>query len=425
MFLMTYSQNSPRIETDALFSWFIVCCGIVGAMNLAKLAPCMGKLIDYFNISLSISGLLGAIFSILMIFTGLITGIFISKYGPRLAMLLGLFISLIGGLAPVFYPVLSVLMIGRIFEGYGFLLINLSAPVLLTLHTNDHNRGRIMGIWGSFMPAGNALIILLAPLIYSISAWWLLWGVSSSFAAIILFFAFFMIPSDPKQFKYKFPHKLSLIVVQTLKKGSVAVIGLTFACHSLIFLGNMQFLSYYFEKILGYAPTFSYLATASYCLISFLGHLFCGFLLNNGYKPKNLLSFAFVTAGLFVAFFFGVFDVFLSSKIDTTLRLGSILLAAFFMGLTPPTIFYLVSYINPPSRITPINYGYMVQFQAIGIFSGSFLYGWLVDLTEGWVIVGFLSILISILGIIGGIISSKFIVSDTNEILKNESYSIR
>ena len=48
---MTYSQNSPRIETDALFSWFIVCCGIVGAMNLAKLAPCMGKLIDYFNIS--------------------------------------------------------------------------------------------------------------------------------------------------------------------------------------------------------------------------------------------------------------------------------------------------------------------------------------------------------------------------------------
>ena len=99
---MTYSQNSLRIETDALFSWFIVCCGIVGAMNLAKLAPCMGKLIDYFNISLSISGLLGAIFSILMIFTGLITGIFISKYGPRLAMLLGLFISLLGGLAPYF-----------------------------------------------------------------------------------------------------------------------------------------------------------------------------------------------------------------------------------------------------------------------------------------------------------------------------------
>ena len=35
------------------------------------------------------------------------------------------------------------------------------------------------------------------------------------------------------------------------------------------------------------------------------------------------------------------------------------------MGLTPPTIFYLISYVNPPSRMTPINYGYMVQIQAL------------------------------------------------------------
>ena len=56
---------------------------IVGAINLAKLAPSMSRLIDYFDISLSISGLFGGIFSIFMIFTGLISGMFISKYGPR------------------------------------------------------------------------------------------------------------------------------------------------------------------------------------------------------------------------------------------------------------------------------------------------------------------------------------------------------
>ena len=145
IFLMTYSQNSPRIETDALFSWFIVCCGIVGAMNLAKLAR-MGKLIDYFNISLSISQFIRRNFLYFDDFHGLITGIFISKYGPRLAMFLGLFISLIGGLAPVFYPVLSVLMIGRIFEGCGF-INQFICPSITTLHTNEHNRGRIMGIW--------------------------------------------------------------------------------------------------------------------------------------------------------------------------------------------------------------------------------------------------------------------------------------
>ncbi len=69
------------------------------------------------------------------------------------------------------------------------------------------------------------------------------------------------------------------------------------------------------------------------------------------------------------------------------------MLAAFIMGLTPPTIFYLVSFVSPPSRITPINYGYMVQIQAIGIFAGSYLYGWLVDVTGDWEILGFLAIL--------------------------------
>ena len=58
-----------------------------------------------------------------------------------------------------------------------------------------------------------------------------------------------------------------------------------------------------------------------------------------------------------------------------TVALFSILFVAFFMGLTPPTIFFLVSYVNPPSRLTPINYGYMAQIQALGIFSGSFLFG--------------------------------------------------
>ncbi len=91
-------------QNDIFLAWFVVGCGIVGAINLAKLAPSMGRLIDYFQISLSTSGLIAGIFSVLMITTGLIGGIIVSKYGPRLAMLLGLFISIIGGMFPVLIP---------------------------------------------------------------------------------------------------------------------------------------------------------------------------------------------------------------------------------------------------------------------------------------------------------------------------------
>ena len=400
-------------KNDIFLAWFVVGCGIVGAINLAKLAPSMGRLIDYFQISLSTSGFIGGIFSVLMITTGLVGGIIVSKHGPRFAMLLGLFISVFGCVVPVLKSDLNILMFGRALEGFGFLLINLSAPVLLSLHTRISNRGKVMGIWGSFMPAGNALIILIAPIVYLLSDWQLLWEVSAYFAAGMYILAYFIIPLDPDQLKTHLNEKLSIVIIKTIKKRSIIIVGATFACHSLIFLGNMQFLPYYFNEIGGYTETFSYLATACYCLISFAGHLYCGILLNRGHNPVKLISLAFIIAGVFVAFFFGLLDAFVTFERLPTIKLLAIMIAAFFMGLTPPTIFYLVSYISPPSRITPINYGYMVQIQAIGIFTGSFLYGWLVDMSEGWNIIGFLSIFISILGIIGGIISSRLILKNT------------
>ena len=90
-------------------------------------------------------------------------------------------------------------------------------------------------------------------------------------------------------------------------------------------------------------------------------------------------------------------------------------MVSFFMGFTPPTIFYLISYVNPPSRMTPINYGYMVQIQALGIFAGSFLFGLLVDLTGNWVVIGYLCILISICGIFGGVLSSHSVIINSKE----------
>ncbi len=399
-----------RERNDKLFSWFIVSCGCVGAINLAKLAPSMSHLIDYFQISLSTSGLLGGIFSILMIFTGLFGGVIIAKFGPRLAMLIGLSISLLGNIYPILYQNVPNLMVGRSLEGYGFLLINLSAPVLLTLHTNDKIRGKVMGIWGSFMPAGNAAIIIVAPLIYTVSDWHSLWLISGLYTFVILILAYLIIPKDPEYFWKVDKGNLTLIIINSIKKWRVLVIGATFACHSLIFLGNMQFLPYYFEKIQGYSQNSSYLATASYCLTSFAGHLYCGTLLNKGKKPEKLIGFAFISSAILVALFFGVFDKIINFESMQIIKFFAIILVALFMGLTPPTIFYLMSYIEKPSWTTPINYGYMVQVQSIGIFAGSFLFGLLVDETGSWIVIGYLSILISICGIVGGIFSSRSII---------------
>ncbi len=124
-----------------------------------------------------------------------------------------------------------------------------------------------MGVWGSFMPAGNALIILIAPIVYLFLTGNFYGRFSTFFRLGICFLAYFIIPPDPEQFKTPLKEKLSLVIMKTIKKRSIIIVGATFACHSLIFLGNMQFLPYYFNEIAGYSENFSYLATACYCLI--------------------------------------------------------------------------------------------------------------------------------------------------------------
>ena len=108
------------------------------------------------------------------------------------------------------------------------------------------------------------------------------------------------------------------------------------------------------------------------------------------------------------SFFFGVFDNFITSTELPWVKLAAIIAVAFFMGLTPPSIFYLISFIAPPSRLTPINYGYMAQIQAIGIFVGPFVFGWLVDVILRSAI-GSTTIFISIVCLYG-IFSTKIIL---------------
>ena len=68
--------------------------------------------------------------------------------------------------------------------------------------------------------------------------------------------------------------------------------------------GNYEFWGiFYKNNLVGYSQNMSHLSTATYCLVSFAGHLYCGILLNKGKKPQDLIGFAFITSAMFVALF--------------------------------------------------------------------------------------------------------------------------
>ena len=70
---------------------------------------------------------------------------------------------------------LPLLLGARFLEGMGFLAVVVAAPTLLTLATAPGDRQQAFSLWGSYMPAGTALGMLLAPVLMAASGWRVLW----------------------------------------------------------------------------------------------------------------------------------------------------------------------------------------------------------------------------------------------------------
>jgi MFS transporter, CP family, cyanate transporter len=57
----------------------------------------------------------------------------------------------------------AIVMLARAVEGVGFVLVVLAAPPLIRRHVPPEQLQMALGSWGAFMPAGNALALLIGP----------------------------------------------------------------------------------------------------------------------------------------------------------------------------------------------------------------------------------------------------------------------
>jgi MFS family permease len=89
--------------------------------------------------------------------------------------MLGLGLLALGGLMGAASGGLTSLFAARFLEGVGFLAVVVAAPALLSHATATKDRARAFGLWGSYMPTGTALGMLLAPLLMAASGWRVLW----------------------------------------------------------------------------------------------------------------------------------------------------------------------------------------------------------------------------------------------------------
>ena len=144
-------------------------------LNQFKVPPMMPTLIDTFQLELSMAGLMMSIFAITGVVMALPASYILQRLGPKIAGLIAAGCMVIGAVIGALSVTPSQLLISRVIEGTGMVLIAVVAPAAVGLWFPSERRGVPMGIWATWVPVGRIIMYNAAPPLGTAFGWQAVW----------------------------------------------------------------------------------------------------------------------------------------------------------------------------------------------------------------------------------------------------------
>jgi CP family cyanate transporter-like MFS transporter len=362
-------------------SWVIVFTGVCAALHVGKLPPALPVLQATFHITLVQAGFLLSAVQIASMTLGLAVGLSVDSLGLRRSMLTGLAVlslaSVWGGCVANADSLLAL----RALEGLGFLLVVMPAPALIRRTVALDQLSARMGWWGTYMPTGSALALLLGPWVMgglNWSAWWWLLGAVAACAWLAVWWCVpdAQAPVDAQVVNQAWPQRLAL----TLKSPGPWWVALTFAVYASQWMAVVGFLPTVYAQ-LGLSAGVGGVLSACVALVNVSGNVLSGRLLQRGWPAQRLLFIGFACMALGAV---GAYATWQGEGLPTTWRFACVVLFSAVGGLIPGTLFSCALRLAPNEGTVSTTVGYMQQWSALGQFAGPPLVGWVAASVGGW-----------------------------------------
>ena len=368
-------------------SWVIVLAGVCAALHVAKLPPAVPVLQDALGISLVQAGFLLSAVQMASMTLGLAVGLGADSLGLRRSMLMGLALLSVASFSGGWVNDATPLLVLRALEGLGFLLVVMPAPALIRSTVDAAQLSSRMGWWGSYMPTGSALALLLGPWVIAglhWSAWWWLLAAVSALAWVAVWLC---VPARvrtreplaapaPNRAGQAWPQRLAL----TLKSPGPWLVACTFALYSSQWLAVIGFLPTVYAQ-LGLTAGVAGALSACVALANVSGNIVSGRLLQRGWPAQRLLTIGFATMTLGAV---GAYAVWQGEGLPTPLRFVCVVMFSAVGGLIPGTLFSCALRLAPSEGTVSTTVGFMQQLSALGQFAGPPLVAWVAASAGGW-----------------------------------------
>ncbi len=363
---------SDRTPWGLVFALFF--CGVIAAFLIGKVPVALPVLRAELGLSVFQAGLLVSLFSLIAAACAAVFGNLADRNGHRRVAVTGLLLAGVAGALGAAVTSVELLLISRVAEGIGFFLVVVSLPPLILRITPDKDRQKAMGLWGAFLPAGAAIIMLSGGLILVSGSWQGLWLFCS---AVMIMAAIWLARAQlPGTSSTERPTPL-LSTYGILRHPGPVLMAAIFSCYSAQFLAVTAFVPLLLVEDAGWSVAAAGTAGAVILAVNIAGNLASGFLLDKGWPRRRVLALAAIVMGLTAI---GL----LSSSLPMPVRLAAAVVFSAVGGLIPGALFAGVAHHAPsPAQISTVN-GLLLQGVAIGQLAGPSSASLFVEATGAW-----------------------------------------
>ncbi|WP_099064855.1 CynX/NimT family MFS transporter [Serratia sp. BW106] len=379
------SAPAPATQWPAIVN--VLFAGIAVALHVGKATIALPELQHQFGRSLeSLSWIISA-FPFIGVFGGIAAGQLVRRWGDRRLLGLGLVIVSIASFAGATQHDFTGLIVTRVIEGIGFVIVVVAAPTVLTRVVAPQQRNLVFSIWSTFMPAGMAISLFFGPHFADWQQSWVAGGILTLLAALLLPFT---TPRIVTTAAAATTVNLRQALASILRARQPLLLALIFTTYNLQFFAVMAFLPIFLMQRIGLTLAAAGGVSAAVIAVNILGNLFAGVLLSRGLQARTLLAIASMLMGLAGA------SVFLSATPNAML-VPLCLMFSGIGGMLPATILAATPAAAPQPTLIPLSLGLVMQGIYLGQVIGPIVLSTLVAYA-GWTAPSFMVLAAAVLG---------------------------
>lgn len=256
--------------------WLATAAGILAAMQVGKVPPVIPQIAADLAIGMVTAGFVISIFLAASAFLGPIGGVLGDRIGHRRYLIGGLACVAVASFAGGLAPDAATLLIARFVEGFGFLAVSVAAPSIIVAVSARRDMPVALGIWGAYMPAGIALMMVATPALIDPLGWRGIWFLNAGL--VVLFLLLFAATTKGTGGRPDNPGSLADVRIALSRPGPW-LLAACFLVYAIQFLGMMSWLPSFFVEEAGFASGLAAVTTAGIVALNAVGNPIGGWLL--------------------------------------------------------------------------------------------------------------------------------------------------